>query len=186
MHMVVRNPADRVGLGLLPYLPGEWDSTDCIGPSPARPITICVPLCIPSDNEWVNRSIKTGLSGSLWEKPSEDEGREVAGTVKSCGVAYCCPSRAGFQPDGAGRPPRRGRRAGRQISYFEVGQRQPSLDQLLRIARTLGSPVQKLLTGADGPGIELRDLVLELRSLGLVDLWVNSPIVPVHSAVLRR
>ena len=65
-----------------------------------------------------------------------------------------------------------------QISYFEVGQRQPSLDQLLRIARTLGSPVQKLLTGADRPGIELRDLVLELRSLGLVDLWVNSPIVP--------
>ena len=65
-----------------------------------------------------------------------------------------------------------------QISYFEVGQRQPTLDQLLQIARVLGSSVQRLLTGADRPGTELKDLALELRSLGLRDLWVKSPTVP--------
>jgi transcriptional regulator with XRE-family HTH domain len=65
-----------------------------------------------------------------------------------------------------------------QISYLEVGLRQPTLDQLLRIARALGTSVQKLLTGANRPGTDLKDLALELRSLGLVDLWIKSPIVP--------
>jgi DNA-binding XRE family transcriptional regulator len=65
-----------------------------------------------------------------------------------------------------------------QISYFEVGLRQPSLDQLLRIAGALGASVQKLLTGSDKPGTELKDLAIELRCLGLVDLWVKSPTVP--------
>lgn len=65
-----------------------------------------------------------------------------------------------------------------QISYFELGRRRPSLDQLLRIAGALGVPLQRLITGADRPGAGLRDIAIELRNLGLVDLWVESPIVP--------
>lgn len=65
-----------------------------------------------------------------------------------------------------------------QVSYFEVGQRRPTLDQLLRIARALGCSVQKLLSGSDRPGSRLPDIAVELRRLGLVDLWVREPIVP--------
>jgi transcriptional regulator with XRE-family HTH domain len=65
-----------------------------------------------------------------------------------------------------------------QVSYFEVGQRRPTLDQLLRIARALGCSVQKLLSGSDRPGSRLSDIAEELRHLGLVDLWVREPIVP--------
>jgi len=65
-----------------------------------------------------------------------------------------------------------------QVSYFEVGQRRPTVDQLLQIARALGCSVQKLLTGSDRPGSRLSDIALELRKMGLVDLWVREPIVP--------
>jgi transcriptional regulator with XRE-family HTH domain len=65
-----------------------------------------------------------------------------------------------------------------QISYFEVGQRRPTLDQLIRIARALEVPVQKLIAGSDRPGTELRDIVIELRRLGIVDLWVKDAVVP--------
>jgi len=65
-----------------------------------------------------------------------------------------------------------------QVSYFEVEQRRPALDQLLRIARALGCSVQKLLSGWDRPGSRLSDIAVELRHLGLVDLWVREPIVP--------
>jgi transcriptional regulator with XRE-family HTH domain len=65
-----------------------------------------------------------------------------------------------------------------QISYFEVGQRRPTLNQLLQIARALGCSVQQVLTGSDRPGNRLSDIALELRNLGLVDLWVREPIVP--------
>ncbi len=65
-----------------------------------------------------------------------------------------------------------------QVSYFEVGQRRPALDQLLRIARALGCSAQKLLSGSDRPGSRLSDIAVELRHLGLVDLWVREPIVP--------
>jgi transcriptional regulator with XRE-family HTH domain len=65
-----------------------------------------------------------------------------------------------------------------QISYFEVAQRRPTLDQLLRISRALECPIQRLFTGADRPGKQLRDIAIELRSLGLVDLWVEGPFVP--------
>lgn len=65
-----------------------------------------------------------------------------------------------------------------QISYFELGRRRPSLDQLLRVAEALGVSLQKLITGADRPGVGLRDIAIELRHLGLVDLWVEAPVVP--------
>ena len=65
-----------------------------------------------------------------------------------------------------------------QVSYFELGRRRPALDQLLRIAEALGVPLQRLVTGTDRPGDGLRDIAIELRNLGLVDLWVEAPIVP--------
>jgi transcriptional regulator with XRE-family HTH domain len=68
--------------------------------------------------------------------------------------------------------------AQQQISYFEAGRRTPTLEQALRIARTLDIPIQRLLTGTDRPGTEMEDLALELRRLGLVDLKVRGVSVP--------
>lgn len=65
-----------------------------------------------------------------------------------------------------------------QINYFESGARVPSLAQLLRIARTLDLPLQWFLSGGARPGEGVRDLAIELRHLGLVDLWVEGPRVP--------
>jgi transcriptional regulator with XRE-family HTH domain len=65
-----------------------------------------------------------------------------------------------------------------QISYFEAGARQPSVDQLLRLARALDVSVQKLIGGSDRPGTDLRDIAIELRYLGVVDLWVRGARVP--------
>ena len=65
-----------------------------------------------------------------------------------------------------------------QISYFELGQRRPTLEQLLRIAKALDSSIQKLLTGSDRPGTGLREIAFELRSLGWVDLWIEDAVVP--------
>jgi transcriptional regulator with XRE-family HTH domain len=65
-----------------------------------------------------------------------------------------------------------------QISYFEVGQRSPTLDQFFRIAKALEVPIQKLIGGSNRPGTELREMALELRYLGIVDLWVKDAVVP--------
>jgi transcriptional regulator with XRE-family HTH domain len=65
-----------------------------------------------------------------------------------------------------------------QVSLFESGRRLPSLDQFARLARALDVPLQRLLTGADRPGEELRDLAVELRGLGAVDLWIADAPVP--------
>ena len=65
-----------------------------------------------------------------------------------------------------------------QISYFELGQRRPTLDQLLKIAQALGCSLQKVLSGSNRTGTRLSDIALQLRDLGLVDLWVRDPIVP--------
>lgn len=65
-----------------------------------------------------------------------------------------------------------------QINYFETGARTPSLTQLLKIARALDLPVQRFLSGYDRPGNATRDIAIELRHLGLNDLWVDSPTVP--------
>lgn len=65
-----------------------------------------------------------------------------------------------------------------QITYFELGRRVPSLSQLLRIARALDLPLCWFLTGRERSGNGVQDLAIELRHLGLLDLWVESPIVP--------
>jgi transcriptional regulator with XRE-family HTH domain len=65
-----------------------------------------------------------------------------------------------------------------QIYYFESGRRLPSFDQLLRIAKVLDVPIQRLLSGTDRPGESLADLAIELRQLGIEDLWVKGAVVP--------
>lgn len=70
-----------------------------------------------------------------------------------------------------------------QVSLFEAGIRLPSLEQFLRLARALDVPLQALLTGEDRPGIELKDIAVELRRLGAADLWVADAAVP---GALRR
>ena len=65
-----------------------------------------------------------------------------------------------------------------QVSLFEAGRRLPSLDQFVRLARALDVPLQRLLGGADRPGTRLKDLAVELRRLGAVDLWVADAVVP--------
>ena len=65
-----------------------------------------------------------------------------------------------------------------QVSLFETGRRLPSLDQFVRLARALDVPLQRLLGGADRPGTELRNLAVELRRLGAVDLWIADAVVP--------
>lgn len=72
-------------------------------------------------------------------------------------------------------------RAGLQrqlINYFETGARIPSIGKLLRIARALDLPLERFLSGANRPGTDLPQIAIELRSLGLIDLWVDSPVVP--------
>jgi transcriptional regulator with XRE-family HTH domain len=65
-----------------------------------------------------------------------------------------------------------------QVSLFEGGRRLPSLDQFVRLARALGIPLQRLLSGSDRPGIEVKDFAFELRLLGAVDIWVFDACVP--------
>lgn len=65
-----------------------------------------------------------------------------------------------------------------QISYLESGRRLPTLDQVIRIARALDRSIVGLLGGSDRPGTDRRDLAVELRALGLVDLWVKDAAVP--------
>jgi len=65
-----------------------------------------------------------------------------------------------------------------QVSLFEAGRRLPSLDQFVRLARALDVPLQRLLSGVDRPGVELKDLAVELRRLGAVDLWVADYAIP--------
>lgn len=65
-----------------------------------------------------------------------------------------------------------------QVSLFESGRRLPSLDQFVRLARALDVPLQRLISGADRPGKSLKDLAVELRRLGAVDLWVAEAAVP--------
>jgi transcriptional regulator with XRE-family HTH domain len=65
-----------------------------------------------------------------------------------------------------------------QINYFETGARLPSLAQLLRIARALDLPLQWFLSGSARPGLGTCEIAIELRSLGLIDLWVKAPLVP--------
>jgi putative transcriptional regulator len=70
-----------------------------------------------------------------------------------------------------------------QINYFETGARTPSMRQLLQIARALDLPLVRLLSGNNQVGCATRDIAVELKNLGLIDLWVESPTAP---AAFRR
>jgi transcriptional regulator with XRE-family HTH domain len=65
-----------------------------------------------------------------------------------------------------------------QITFYETGARIPSLANLLKIARALDVPLQRFLSGTNAPGGGVRGIAIELRSLGLIDLWVEEPLVP--------
>ena len=65
-----------------------------------------------------------------------------------------------------------------EINYFETGSRTPSLAKLHQIAKALDVSLQRLLNGSNEPGTGIRAIAIELRSLGLLDLWVEDPIVP--------
>lgn len=65
-----------------------------------------------------------------------------------------------------------------QISYIELGQRRPSLDQLLAIAKALDVSIARFISGSDQPGTNLREIAVELRNLGIQDLWVKDAVVP--------
>jgi hypothetical protein len=47
------------------------------------------------------------------------------------------------------------------------------------MAGALDVSLERLITGADRPGAGLRDIAIELRRLGLVDLWVDASVVPI-------
>jgi transcriptional regulator with XRE-family HTH domain len=64
------------------------------------------------------------------------------------------------------------------IWAFEAGKRWPSLAQLTALARALAAPIQRFINGLNGPGTELKDLAIELASLGIVDLLVEDAVVP--------
>jgi transcriptional regulator with XRE-family HTH domain len=68
--------------------------------------------------------------------------------------------------------------AQQQISMFEAGQRLPTLEQFLGLARALDVPLQRLMSGADRPGKSVRDIAIELRSFGVTDLRVKDAPVP--------
>ncbi len=65
-----------------------------------------------------------------------------------------------------------------QVSLFEAGRRISSLEQLVCLALSLDAPLQRLISGTDRPGTELKDLAVELRGLGAADLWVADATVP--------
>jgi transcriptional regulator with XRE-family HTH domain len=64
------------------------------------------------------------------------------------------------------------------INRIERGQKLPSLEQLIRLAKALQVSLNWFLTGKNRPGSELSDLAVELRDLGIVDLFVPDETVP--------
>jgi transcriptional regulator with XRE-family HTH domain len=65
-----------------------------------------------------------------------------------------------------------------RISRIERGEYLPTLTQLLDLARSLGVSLQWFFTGFNAPDIQLAGLAIELRSLGLADLFVAEARVP--------
>ena len=68
-----------------------------------------------------------------------------------------------------------------QLATIELGKRWPTLPQLSRIARVLGVPLQWFLTGRCRPGLEFRDIAIQLQHLGVVDLLLLDD-VPIPGA----
>lgn len=65
-----------------------------------------------------------------------------------------------------------------QISYLETGKRWPTLPQLTKLVEVLEIPFEGLLADRDRSDIDLEDIALELRNLGIVDLRVSNARVP--------
>ncbi len=64
------------------------------------------------------------------------------------------------------------------ISRFERGARQPTLDQLARLAAALAVPVQWFINGSERPGSDYREIAVELYRLGIHDLALGGAVVP--------
>jgi transcriptional regulator with XRE-family HTH domain len=64
------------------------------------------------------------------------------------------------------------------ISRFEKGERQPTLQQLASLAAALAVPLQWFINGAERPGTDWREVVLELYRLGIQDLALGGAVVP--------
>lgn len=64
------------------------------------------------------------------------------------------------------------------VSKIEQGLRLPSVPQLISMAQLLEVPLQWFLTGRRRPGTDVRDVAIELRRLGLVDLRIPDARVP--------
>lgn len=65
-----------------------------------------------------------------------------------------------------------------QISYIESSRRRPDLEHLIKICSVLDLPVNRLLNGWYWQGGSLVELAVELKALGVVDLWVEGAKVP--------
>jgi transcriptional regulator with XRE-family HTH domain len=68
--------------------------------------------------------------------------------------------------------------ARQEVAYFETNARKPSVKRLLQIAKAFDLPFQRFLSGGERPGRGLKDIAIELHSLGLIDLWVAAPSIP--------
>jgi transcriptional regulator with XRE-family HTH domain len=64
------------------------------------------------------------------------------------------------------------------ISAFENGRRLPTVPQLLQLASVLKVSLQWFLTGTNNAGDELRDISVQLQSLGIADLQLTDERVP--------
>jgi transcriptional regulator with XRE-family HTH domain len=64
------------------------------------------------------------------------------------------------------------------ISQMENSLRLPSAEQWLRLADALHVSMQWFLTGSNRPGLELRDIAVQLQELGIRDLYVKDAAVP--------
>lgn len=65
------------------------------------------------------------------------------------------------------------------IYHFETGRRLPSIDQLLTIARVLKLPLQYFLRGEEQLNPSPTDIAFQFKSLGIVDLAIESSTAPV-------
>jgi len=64
------------------------------------------------------------------------------------------------------------------VSRMESGVKQPSLAQVAKLARALELPLQWFMNGQEAPGARFPELAVELRHLGIADLFVPDAVVP--------
>jgi transcriptional regulator with XRE-family HTH domain len=65
-----------------------------------------------------------------------------------------------------------------QIVRIEAGKTIPRLSEAVRLAKALKAPLEYFVSGRFSPGVELRDIAIELYRLGIRDLEVSDPRVP--------